>query len=72
MSDNLTVVAFLRDRREKLLADLASIQEKYGNEIKEINAALVTLTGKTIPEIEKEYLFDDEHPDYIKASLEEM
>lgn len=52
MSDNLTVVAFLRDRRERLLADLSNIQEKYGNEIKEINAALVTLTGKTIPEIE--------------------
>jgi len=66
------VIEMLIKKREELMAELESVQIRIANEIREINASLVTLSGKPIPEIERKYRYDDENPDYIRGSQEEM
>lgn len=65
-------VDILIEKRDKLLAELEDLNYKYGEEIKELNRAIVSLTGKSIPEVQAEIRYDDENPDYIRQSIEEI
>lgn len=39
-------------------------------EINNLETAIERLSGKKVWEVEKELAYDDEHPDYIKSSIE--
>lgn len=55
-----------------LMDEQTKLNEKFNKEISEIETAIETLSGKTVWEVNSEYHYDDENPDYIKASQEEI
>lgn len=55
-----------------LEAERTKSYDGFTNQIKEIEIAIELLSGKKIEEIEKEFQYDDESPDYIKQSIEEI
>lgn len=64
---NLAIEVLIQ-KREQLMAELQEHQDRIGAEIKAINTAVVAISGKTIPEIETEYRYQDENSDYIKGT----
>lgn len=71
MSNNLAIKLLL-SKREALLSEKSGAMARFDTEIGEIETALAELTGKKVWEMTSETLYDDEHPDYIKASEEEI
>ena len=72
MSNNTAVVNYWLSKRDTLLTERGMAIERFDAEITEVEDAIKTLTGKTISEMVTEVLYDDQHPDYIKASAEEI
>ncbi len=72
MSNNKVVINSLLAKRDAILAERDMALERFGADITEIEKAIMTLTGLTVKEVAALELYDDQHPDYIKASLEEM
>ncbi len=66
------VIQFLIHRRDSLLSEKNAAIERFDTEINEIENALAELTGKKVWEVGSETLYDDQHPDYIKQSAEEI
>jgi len=60
-----TAIETLILKREALISELQTYQDRINAEIADINVALVAISGKTIPEIEKEYRYNDDSPEYI-------
>jgi hypothetical protein len=48
------------------------MMDAINKEIADIESGIERLSGKRVWEIEAELKYDDENPDYIKASLEEI
>ena len=71
MSSNLAVDSLLI-KRQQLLDEKIKMLEKYNGEIEDLERAIEILSGKKSWELQSEILYDDEHPDYIKASQEEI
>lgn len=65
------VIEILLKKRGELMAELEQAKSRLEKDIEEINSYLIKLTGKPLPEIESEYRYDDENPDYIKGSIED-
>tara|TARA_R110000868_G_scaffold148984_1_gene371207 strand:+ start:116 stop:325 length:210 start_codon:yes stop_codon:yes gene_type:complete len=65
------VLKTLVDKRVHLLMEQSNMNDAYKAKIAELNAAINELKGNgaIYPNEEK---FDDENPDYIKSSLEEI
>lgn len=59
-------------KRDQLIAEQLKMNNRFDNEIGEIEKAIETLSGKTVFEVWDSYHFDDESLDYIKASQEEI
>lgn len=72
MSNNQIVVDTLLKKRDQLKVEMDAAYAKYFDEVTEINQAIEKLTGKKASEVASITLYDDEHPDYIKQSLEEV
>ena len=72
MSNNKVVISTLVAKREQLLAEKTQAINRFDAEIVELENAIETLTGERVWERSVDPLYDDEHPDYIKASQEEM
>ncbi len=66
------VTETLLKKRNQLLLEKEQMLEKLNQEINSIEAAIERLSGKKVWEIEPTTFYDDENPDYIKASIEEM
>jgi len=70
MNNNLAVDTLIKKREELLIAKAATIN-KLNAEIREVNAAIEALSGMNVFEAQNLSLYDDEHPDYIKQSIED-
>jgi len=64
-------IELLIKKRDELIAELVTIQSKYETEIDELNSAIVELSGKPLSQTKKLVPYSDEHPDYIKQSIED-
>jgi len=67
---NNAVEAFLKER-DKLIIARDEAAARFNDEILGLEIAIEKLSGKKVWEAAKEVVYDDEHPDYIKASIEE-
>ncbi len=62
----------LINKRHFLIAERDRILGEYHQNISEMENAIEILSGKRVWEILSEEKFDDENPNYIKGSYEEM
>jgi hypothetical protein len=69
MSNN--AVETLLKERDKLVIARDEAASRFAGEIQEIETAIEKLSGKRVWEFPRETRYDDEHPDYIKASIED-
>lgn len=68
---NISIETLLKQRGE-ILDQKAKIIEQFDKDLNDINAAIETLSGKTVWLAIRDYIYDDENPNYIKASAEEL
>ncbi len=68
---NAAIETLIKERQALLLAKEKMLSE-YNASINDIEIAIEQLSGKTVWEAERDYIYDDENPDYIKTSIEEM
>lgn len=71
MNSNVAIEAMV-SKREQILAEQRKMNERYNSKIESLDAAIELLTGKKANEVADETHYDDEHPDYIKSSQEEI
>lgn len=69
MSNN--AVETLLKERDRLVLDRDAAVVRFNTDIRELETAIEKLAGKKVWEIEGRMIYDDEHPDYIKASIED-
>lgn len=72
MSNNAVVIDTLVKKREQILAEKNVAVSRFDSEIQELEIAIERLSGKKVWEVSQGVLYDDEHPDYIKQSEEEI
>jgi uncharacterized protein YbcI len=65
-------IEILIEKRNKLEVEKARITRVIDDEISSIDTSIESLSGKKVWEILAETQYDDELPDYIKASIEEI
>lgn len=70
MNNNLALDTLIKKREELLIAKSATIN-KLNDEIQQVNAAIEALSGMNVFDAQNLALYDDEHPDYIKQSIED-
>jgi len=70
MSD-LAIEELLK-RKNELVAERDSFVSSINDQISGLESAIELLSGKKVWEVEKEPKYDDENPNYIKGSFEEM
>lgn len=68
---NSPAVEALLQKRDEVVAEKTRVNEKFDQEISELETAIETLSGKKVWEMPRETRYDDESPDYIKQSFEE-
>jgi len=66
------VIETLTSKRQQLVVERDATVFRYDKEISEIETAIMELTGKKVWEIPPSEKYDDENPDYIKGSFEEI
>lgn len=73
MSNKQVVIETLQKKREELFQEREKLWAEMTANIKEIDLALAELLDELYPK-DPEYkaIYDDENPNYIKASQEEM
>lgn len=69
---NILAVEALLLKRQQLLDERTKAVSRFDQEISSLDTALEILSGKKVWELKAETLYDDERPDYIKASEEEI
>jgi len=72
MSNFLTAANILMEKRTVLKIEQLQMNAKFDKEILDLEMAIETLLGDKFSDILPTEKFDDENPDYIKASLEEI
>lgn len=68
---NLAVDSLVLKRAE-LVGEQSRMNEHFNNQISEIETAIETLSGKKVWETPISEIYDDESPNYIKSSQEEI
>lgn len=71
MSENTAVEALLAKKQE-LIDEKQKAIEKFDAEITDLDIAIETLGGDRFMSIPAESRYDDESPNYIKSSQEEI
>lgn len=69
MSNN--AVETLLKERDRLVLDRDAAVARFNTEIRELETAIEKLAGKKVWDIEGRLIYDDEHPDYIRQSVED-
>lgn len=64
-------VELLLTERTKLITERDAALLRFNTEIQELEADISKLSGKKVSEFAAAVPYDDERPDYIKASIEE-
>ena len=72
MSNNTVVVNTLLAKRDALVSEKRKMIQQFNSEIAEIENAIETLSGEKPWQAGPAVLYDDQHPDYIKQSAEEI
>jgi len=67
-----TAISELLKKKQELEAEQNRIYSDFQTQIDELSAAIETLSGKKIVEFEKGEFYDDQNPNYIKGSFEEI
>lgn len=62
----------LMTKRNELVSEKNKMNEELDKQIQEMESCIELLSGKTVWEIEAATVYDDENPNYIKSSLEEI
>lgn len=65
-------IELLLKNRQRLIDEKAKMLFKFKKELSEVNTAIEQLSGKTVWETASDFAYDDENPNYIKASEEEI
>jgi hypothetical protein len=68
---NLALEA-LELKKKQLVDEQSKMNERFDNEIREINVAIDTLCGAMVQNYDSSLKYDDENPDYIRSSQEEI
>ena len=71
MPQSLGIEALI-EKLETLMAEKKAAIEQFDNQIKELESCIELLSGKPYTEYMADFRFDDENPNYIKSSQEEM
>lgn len=69
--ENIAVQELIR-KHDELVAENIRINTEYSEKIGDIYRAIELLTGEKASKYIKEEKYDDENPNYIKGSFEEM
>lgn len=72
MSNNQVVIDTLIKKREQLKEEQMKMNDQFADQINEIDAALEKLTSGKVGPISMTRIYDDESPDYIRSSQEEI
>ena len=72
MNNNQVVIDTLIKKRDQLMAERDAATRRYNEQIGEIEEALDRLAGKEVWRISDPAVYDDENPDYIRQSQEEI
>lgn len=62
----------LIQKREQLIAEKQKMTERFDGEIIQLEKSIELLSGKKVWDFGLINTYDDENPDYIKASIEEI
>jgi hypothetical protein len=71
MENQVAIEALLKER-EKLSTEQIALNRQFKEQISSIDASIERLSGKKVWEVKQDFIFDDENPNYIKGSQEEM
>jgi len=71
MNQSLGIEALVK-KREELVFDRDNMLVEYNNQIAEMESCIELLSGKPYSETITDFKFDDESPNYIKSSQEEV
>jgi hypothetical protein len=67
-----SAIAALLEIRNKLVLERDSMFSEFQKKIDEYEASIEIISGKTVWQITSETMYDDENPNYIKASIEQI
>lgn len=71
MSQSLGIEALI-EKREQLVTERNNAIARFDSEISELDSCIELLSGKSVFDVVNETRFDDENPNYIKSSPEEI
>lgn len=63
-----TAVETLMEKRNSLITEMRNMTHKYETEIKELESSIELLSGRKMKDLEPEFRYDDDNPDYIKGT----
>lgn len=69
MSNN--AIETLLKQRDKLVLERDAAIARFDDDIRGLETAIERLSSKKVWEAVKDTVYDDEHPDYIKGSIED-
>lgn len=69
---NNNALQLLLKERDKLISERDAVVARINGETQGFETAIERLSGKKVWEIAAATPYDDEHPDYIKGSQEEI
>jgi hypothetical protein len=67
-----TVIQELIKKHDEIVAEKKQSDKEFERRMNEICDAIETLSGKNIWDLKAEQQYDDENPNYIKGSFEEI
>lgn len=65
-------IGTLIEKRESLVSERDAMLVDFNNQIAEMESCIELLSGKPYTEYMADFRFDDESPNYIKSSQEEI
>jgi hypothetical protein len=69
MAQNIALESLLKEWN-RLNDEKKLMLNQYNECLSELETAMEQLSGKKVWEIQNETVYDDQHPDYIKGSIE--
>lgn len=72
MSNNQIVIDTLIKKRDQIMTERDAAVRKFNEQLEEIEDALDRLAGKEVWRVTDRTFYDDENPDYIRQSQEEI
>ncbi len=69
---NKTVLETLDQKKQELIAEKQKMVEQFDTQIKEVENAIKLILGDNDADFLPDFTFEDENPNYIKSSQEEI